>query len=283
MNCCRPETIEDAVSYASNPNAKFLAGGTDLVLQIRQGRVKPSLIIDLGHIKGLKLIEKDGDYLFVGSMVTFAQLEKNRLVCRHIPPLQNLCQTMGSPQIRNQATIGGNLGNCSPAADALPLLLAAETEVVIHSTRGAEIIPLNELLKTENLLSQGSLIVGFRIPDRDYLYGFAKLGRREAMAIARLNAAIGLKISYSDHEPRAEKVNVAIGSVSRRTFISNEVAQALEGEKINHEWYEKLIFTAKNVVRTVLGDRASAPYKREAIAGVVNQALISIKGELGHD
>ncbi|MBP1759613.1 MAG: aerobic-type carbon monoxide dehydrogenase, middle subunit CoxM/CutM-like protein, partial [Firmicutes bacterium] len=257
--------------------AVFLAGGTDLVLHMRTGKVQPSEIIDLGKISVLREIKITDGFLDIGSMATFAELGENELVSQNAYALWQACQTMGSPQIRNQATLGGNLGNCSPAADGLPALLALGAEVHLISREGEEIVPLSTLLSRTPLLEQGTLIRGFRIPLQGLQSGFAKLGRRKALAIARLSVAVAVETNGT----RVENVRVALGAVGRRAFVSEALSQELSGQELNEAWLEKGVLEVQRIVREALGTRASAPYKRVAVSGVFREALASIISEGG--
>ena len=277
MNYFQPLSVSDAVKIAQTTEAAFLAGGTDLVLHMQTGKIHPTALIDLGKIIELKEIKETDGYLDIGSMATFAELGRSELVSRNALALWLACQTMGSPQIRNQATLGGNLGNCSPAADGLPPLLALGAEVHLISRAGDEVVPLETLLSRTTILSQDTLIRGFRIPLKGLLSGFAKLGRRRALAIARLSVAVAIELE----DNHVGKVRVALGAVGKRAFLSEALAQELSGEELNEAWIEKGVEGVQRVVREALGTRASAPYKRVAVSGVFREALGSFIPEGG--
>lgn len=272
MKYYKPKSVREAVEIAQTSEADFLAGGTDLVLHMQTGKIQPIALIDLRMIPELKVIRESDGFIEIGSMTTFAEMEQNQLINKNAYALWLACQTMGSPQIRNQATLGGNLGNCSPAADGLPPLLALGTEVHLISSNGSELVPLENLLTRSPLYAKDTLIQGFRIPLKGLKSGFAKLGRRRALAIARLNVAVAVEMNGDI----ATQVRVALGAVGRRAFLSESLAQELSGQKINEAWIEKGIEQVQLVVREALGARASAPYKRVAVAGVFREALGSL-------
>ena len=269
MKYFQPRSVSEAVEIAQTSEATFLAGGTDLVLHMQTGKVQPKALIDLGKISELREIKATDGYLEIGSMATFAEIGQNKLVSQNAFALWQACQTMGSPQIRNQATLGGNLGNCSPAADGLPPLLALGAEVYLISREGEEIISLAELLSRTPLMSRETLIRGFRIPQQGLKSGFAKLARRRALAIARLSVAIAVELEGT----QVGKVRVAIGAVGRRALLSESLGEVLSGQELNEAWIEKGIEEVKRVVRVALGERASAPYKRVAVSGVFREAV----------
>lgn len=271
MKYFQAQSVKEAIEIAQTTEAAFLAGGTDLVLHMRTGKIQPIALIDLGKISELKVIRETEGYLEIGSMVTFGEMGQNELIYKHAHALWLACQTMGSPQIRNQATLGGNLGNCSPAADGLPPLLALGSDVQLISGQGDEVVALESLLGRTPLLSQGTLIRGFRIPLSRLQSGFAKLGRRRALAIARLSVAVAVEVDGN----QASKVRVALGAVGKRAFLSESLAQDLSGQEMNEAWIESGIEQVQRVVREALGARASAPYKRVAVSGVYREALAS--------
>jgi len=277
MKYYQPRSVSEAVDLARTSEATFLAGGTDLVLHMQTGKAQPNTLIDLGKISELREIKETDGYVEIGSMATFAEIGQNNLVSQNAFALWQACQTMGSPQIRNKATLGGNLGNCSPAADGLPPLLALGADVHLLSRTGEELIPLASLLSRTPLMPQDTLIRGFRIPLRGLQSGFSKLGRRQALAIARLSVAVAIEVEGG----QVGKVSVALGAVGRRAFLSEVLALALSGQELNEAWFEKGIEVVQRVVREALGERASAPYKRVAVSGVFREAVASFKPEGG--
>ena len=272
MNYLQPKKIEEAVLLAQSPGAFFLAGGTDLILQVRKGKVYPHVLIDLGKIPELRSIEVFEDYLIIGSMVTFDDCLRSVDIRDKAFALWQACQTMGSPQIRHQATIGGNLGNCSPAADALPPLLVLGTLVELVSAEGKEVLPLSDLLERNPMLKQGTLVKAFRIPLNGLVSGFSKLGRRQALSISRLSVAISLK----PIDKRPVELRIALGAVGKRPFLANELTRNLQGKVMDEEWIQMVCSDAQHLVKDILGSRASAPYKSVAVGGVIRKALTQV-------
>ena len=277
MHYFQPQSLSEAVKIAQNEEAMFLAGGTDLVLQMQTGKLQPAALIDLGKISELRDIKVTEGFLDIGSMATFSEMGKSEHVFYNARALWQSCQTMGSPQIRNQATLGGNLGNCSPAADGLPPLLALGAEVHLISPMGEEAVSAANLLSRNPFLAKGTLIRGFRIPLNGRKSGFAKLGRRRALAIARLSVAVEVELDAG----LVKNVRVALGAVGRRAFLSDSLAQVLSGSELNEAWMNKGLDGVQKVVREALGSRASAPYKRAAVAGVFREAVSAFYPEGG--
>jgi len=247
-----------------------LAGGTDLILKLREGRLKPGLVVDLGKIKELKGIRQDGETIFLGSMTTFAEAEVSKLLGKYAPALAQAAAAVGSPQIRNQGTFGGNLVNASPAADSVPALLALGAVVHLMGTKGAKKVPLEDLLPLKEL--NGEIVSGFSFKiNETRSSSFVKLGRRNALAIARINMALAAEVDAG----RLFGVRLALGAVGPYAFRAETVEKLLEGRtvaeaaKIAAEGLEELVIEK-------LGDRPSAPYKSRAVRGLAEQALEKI-------
>ncbi|HWJ03233.1 MAG TPA: FAD binding domain-containing protein [Verrucomicrobiae bacterium] len=274
MNFYQPTTIEEALALAG-PNTRFLAGGTDLVLQMREGKIMPKTLIDLGRIQQLQQVIRNGAWLEIGSMVTFSNLSDHELVRSHAHALWQACRTMGSPQVRNQATIGGNLGNNSPAADGLPPLLVLDARVKVAVPQGEKLLPIAEVIKTP--LPYDHLIVGFCIPLNQWQSGFAKLGRRNALAIARLSVALAVQSEGN----RVKDIRVALGAVGRQAFLADDLAKSLVNQSVDETWIELAVAEAKKVVGQALGERPSAAYKRVAAGGVMRKAIQSLALQKG--
>ncbi|CAA7602981.1 CO dehydrogenase flavoprotein C-terminal domain [Acididesulfobacillus acetoxydans] len=269
MYYIRPQTLAKALEAGEEPGMLYLAGGTDLILKLRRREVQARGLVDLQAVAELRQIRAGGDWLEIGAMVSFADLLNNDTAAQEARALWLACSSMGAPQIRNQATLGGNLANCSPAADSLPALLVLQAQVRLLSRSGEVLLPLAEVLGRTPLWQPGTLLAGFRLPLRAGVSGFAKLGRRQALAIARLSAAVALR----EENGRACGVRVAFGAAGKRAFLSLDLAEELNGLVLDRGFTELACRQAKKVISRALGERASAPYKKEAVAGVVREAL----------
>ncbi|KLU60361.1 nicotinate dehydrogenase FAD-subunit [Peptococcaceae bacterium CEB3] len=273
MYYVRPETVAEVLEAGEKPGMLYLAGGTDLILKLRRQEVQARGLVDLQAVAELRRIRVEGDRLEIGAMVSFADLLNNDQVATEARALWLACRSMGAPQIRNQATLGGNLANCSPAADSLPALLVLQAQVRLLSHSGETLVPLAELLERTPLWPSGTLLAGFRLPLTGGASGFAKLGRRQALAIARLSAAVALR----EENGRASGVRLAFGAAGKRAFLSADLAEKLNGLVLDGGFTEVACREARKVISRALGERASAPYKREAVAGVVREALASVE------
>jgi len=145
MDVLLPRTLDEALDQkAAYPQAVCLAGGTDVMVEINFGRARPEVIIDVSQLEELKGSQREKGHWFLGAGATYTQVIAQ---LAEVKPLVEASRSVGSPQIRNRGTVGGNLGTASPAGDALPVLAAFDTEVVVASRRGRRSIPWNEFLK----------------------------------------------------------------------------------------------------------------------------------------
>ena len=280
----QPGTVAEAVAcLAKSPGTtKILAGGTDLIIQLREGSVTPDYILDLGHIQDLRGVGEADNCLVIGSMTTFTAIEYNPLVRKYIPMLAQAAGSVGSPQIRNSGTIGGNLANAATAADTVPALLALEARAVLASGRGERQVAIGELLAGINKthIAKDEILVKFivPIPAGSTCGTFVKLGRRKALAIARLN--LGLTVSLQE-EGSISKVTLALGAVGTTAYRVHEVEEYLTGKMPAPEIFEAAGELVLQVVANKLGSRPTASYKKTIAKAALKRALAQVGTECG--
>lgn len=273
----QPHSLPDALELLATlpPGYRLLAGGTDVVPALRSGELKVEGLIDLSRIADLRGIEQIGDRIRIGCLTTFNQVARSETLRHHAAVLAEAASVVGSPQIRNLGTIGGNIINASPAADTVPALVALEAEVKLCSRRQERFLKVDQLLcgagKTNLLPGELAHSVYFDIPPSNTRSGFVKLGRRNALAIARLSAAA--VITLDDSWNKIIRARVALGAVAPNPFRSEELENLLTGAEIFPELIDEAAAMASAVVAARLGARPSAPYKREAVKGVIRVLL----------
>ncbi|MEN1759033.1 FAD binding domain-containing protein [Anoxynatronum sibiricum] len=254
--------------------AKLLAGGTDLIIKMREGHVKPAVLIDISSMDKTRIIEAQGHEIHIGSTATFSEIQEHPLFQEDLAAIAAAARSVGSPQIRNRATIGGNICNASPAADLLPPLLAMEAMTVLRSKEASRLLPLSDFLvgkektalKSEEMLER----VWFRqLEDRSGL-GFSKLGIRNALAIARLSMAVYLKL---DATGRCLKARVASGALGLTAQRENEVEAFLQQQVIDETIIDQAAQVLERTTAQRLAGRSTLPFKRHAVQGVFRDAL----------
>jgi CO/xanthine dehydrogenase FAD-binding subunit len=226
MEVLLPHSLDEALAIKGDrPEATPIAGGTDLMVDLNFGRRRPVAMVDVSRLPELASWREEDGHVFLGAGLTYATIVKEMPVFK---PLVQASRSVGSPQIRNRGTVGGNLGTASPAGDALPVLAAYDAEVVVRSrARGERSMPWHAFLTgpKKTALAADELILGARWPRRRGPGSFSKIGTRNAMVIAV--AGLCLVIDEDGH-----RVNVALGSVGptilRATEAEQQIAAAMQ-------------------------------------------------------
>src|SRR6266508_4268027 len=193
MDFLQPRSLQEALELrAARPEALPIAGGTDVMVELNFDRARPRAILDLGRVPELEGFQREDGRLRLGARLTYTEAVDQ--LGGLLPGLAIASRTVGSPQIRNRGTIGGNLGSASPAGDAHPPLLAAGAEVEVASTRGSRRLPVGEFFTgpKRSALRDDELIAAVHVPAAAGPQQFAKVGTRNAMVIAVCSFAIAL-------------------------------------------------------------------------------------------
>ncbi|GAB4115207.1 MAG: hypothetical protein Kow00103_09840 [Candidatus Caldatribacteriota bacterium] len=274
--------IEEVLDYLDKlEKVKILAGGTDLIVNIHKKSPRlPSFqyLLDISNIEELKNITLRNQFLEIGSLVTHTQLIEDTLIANYFPLLQFAAQTIGSPQIRNRGTIGGNIVNASPAADLIPPLIALRARVELVSPGGKRELTLTEFLTGpyQTKLQENELLTTIRIPllTEGYFTSFKKIGRRKSLSIARLSLALVTRI---DSENIFQDSRIVPGSATPYPQSFSVTEEAVNGKRttdLNLEEIGEII--AKEMI-SITGKRWSTPYKSKAIAALIRRALEEIR------
>jgi CO/xanthine dehydrogenase FAD-binding subunit len=223
MEFLQPTTWAEALQMKSaHPEAMPIAGGTDVMVEINLDRHRPASIIDLTRVGELAEWWMDGELLRIGAGVTYATIISE--LGDRLPGLAMASRTVGSPQIRNRGTVGGNLGSSSPAGDAHPPLLASGAVVELASTSGSRRIPAREFFTGPklNAMKKNELIAAFLVEPAKGPQQFSKVGTRNAMVIAVCSFAISL-------DPERRHIGTGIGSAAPTPVVAGEAEKFLEG------------------------------------------------------
>ncbi len=267
--------LSEALSEATEAS-RILAGGTDLIISLHKEEIQPDLIIDVSSMRDLRYIKEEDGYVRIGAATTVAEINECRLIEENAKCLQRACEKFGSTQIRNRATIGGNIANASPAGDLLPPLMALDADVSVLDKDGNEkYLPLEQIMvgpgKTSLSHEEAIVEVRFRAHSRPWKGTFVKLGTRRAVTISRICLAVNLKIDDTDGLICDAKI--ALGAVGKTAYKVGELEKAVQGEVARMELREKFAKNLSEVIQASIPGRASLPYKKYAIEGVVYQAF----------
>jgi CO/xanthine dehydrogenase FAD-binding subunit len=276
LSYVRPQTLEAALDHLDRHGSatQILAGGTDLVLDLRSGGVRPAFILDvsrLPELKGISLIEEG---LSVGAGVTLAEIEASKLLQREAPALWKCAFTFASRQIRNAATIGGNVAHCSPCGDTVPPLVIHEACAVLAAKKGIRSVPVEQIASGPYAcaLPPDEIILRFILKPADGITfcDFQKIGRRKELAIARLNAAA---MARQEPDGRIAFLRFSLGSCTPTPQRLPEVEDHLVGRTPTPEriWEAGRILAERTIALT--GRRPSTAYKESAIQGLFFRML----------
>jgi CO/xanthine dehydrogenase FAD-binding subunit len=272
-----PAGVDELVAALAQatPQTRLLAGGTDLVRAIRLPGTEPDLLIDLTGLSELALVRLDGEALRVGALCTFTQLQWDPLVRTHALCLSLAAAQVGSAQIRNVGTIGGNIANASPCADGATALTALGAEVTTVDGAGASRTrPIAEVLlgSGRTSLAHDEAITEFSFPalGPEYRSAFAKIGSRTAVSVARLSAALAVRSDALSGTIAGAQI--ALGAVGEVAFRAQELERSLEGLSADEETARLFAEGCVAAVRGSIPGRYSLPYKQHAAVGLAYDA-----------
>jgi carbon-monoxide dehydrogenase medium subunit len=267
-----PISVEAAIGAlaGADAEARVLGGGTDLLVQIRGGRVKPSLIVDLKAIPGAMGVRQGPDGGFViGAATSGAVLGETAALVRAWPGVVEGANLIGSTQVQGRASLGGNLCNASPAADSVPGLVAARAVAVVVGPSGQREVPVENIPAGpgRTSLGKGEFVMEIRLPPRPPKSGDAYLRfiPRTEMDIAVVGAAVNLILDASGVVTEA---HVALGAVAPTVLLVADAGQALVGSKVDDAALAKLDAAARAACRPISDKRGTAEFRTQ-IAGVL--------------
>ena len=273
-----PTTAEAAAQLLSGAKglAKTLAGGTDLLIQMRSGRVEPSLLVDMKAIPEMTSIAvENGGYRF-GAAVAAMVLVENADFAKTWPGVTEAVKLIGSIQIKGRATVGGNVCNASPAADSVPALIAAGAIARIVGPNGRREVPVEAIATGpgKTSLASGEIVTSFLLPKRPARSGDAYLRfiPRTEMDIAVVGAGINLAL---DDKGVCTSARVSLGAVAERALLVPEGAAALVGSTVDANALERLAAAASAACRPIDDKRGTKEY-RIKVAGVLAKRAAAI-------
>jgi CO/xanthine dehydrogenase FAD-binding subunit len=259
----------------ATPSSRLLAGGTDLIRSMHQDHWEPDLLIDLSGLRELDFVRLEMGTLHIGSMTTFAELHADPLVRRHARCLAEAAVQVGSAQIRNVATVGGNIANASPCADTVTALVALDADVrTIDGSGRLSTRPLKEILvgsgRTSLAPDEAITEVAFAALGADQRATFAKIGSRSTVTVARLSVA--LVVSFEADTGVLTDARVALGAVGEAAFRDARLEDLLEGRPANEESARLFAAGCVDAVQRAIPGRYSLPYKERAALGLAYDA-----------
>lgn len=272
-----PQNLDEALAILHGaPNGlRIVAGGSDVIVQLRDGVIRPQKLLNILSVKELRFVRKQDGRIHIGALSTYHDITTSPLTRDYAWPLVDASGQIGAVQLQNTATLGGNLGNASPAGDTLPPLYALDAIVVARNKSEAREIPIEEFyvsyrktaLKPDELIAE----VHFKELGNDDRGAYRKLGLREANAISIVDVATVLR--GRDSEGAFREARVALGAVAPTIRRSRACEQALSQKPITREILKSASRLATNDAVPIDDIRGSAKYRKEVVASLVYEAL----------
>jgi carbon-monoxide dehydrogenase medium subunit len=274
----RPDSMDDAMAaLREKDNPCLLAGGTDLLIGMKTNTVRPRCIIDLKGVPDIDRIEYNGGFK-IGALATTRDIEVSPLFREKIPVLSEAAATLGSIQIRNRATVGGNLCHGSPAADMAAILLAMDGKAKIVSDNGEKTIGLEQFFSGPNRTAVGEhdILAQIIIPEKmeQFKGVYLKHGPRKAMDIGIVNIAIVLDADFKSGV--CNQILIALGAVAPTPIRAKKAEALLNGNELKPDLIDRAAAAAAGETNPITDFRASAGYRRDLVKNLVARGIQQI-------
>lgn len=248
MESYRPKNLEEILACLDRmtENSKVIGGGTDLIIRLKMGMCRPDALCYLGHVEGLKTIVMEEERIVIGAYATMTAIAEHPDVIRYYPALMDAAADVGSLQIRNNGTIGGNIGNASPAGDLIPVLYLYQAAVEIMGPEGTRMAGIDQVLVRpgRTSLAYNEAITRIFLPKPDLISSFVKLGARKKVTIARIDIALGLRMDGG----HVEEICLYAGAIAPKPVRVTEAEEYLKGRALN----ETVILDAAQILSDLI-------------------------------
>jgi carbon-monoxide dehydrogenase medium subunit len=269
----QPQTLKEAFSLMEKlkGRAKYIAGGTDILVRIKQKAIHPDTLISLRGIDGLKTVKHNGA-LSIGSMIPFRDLEGDPVIARDYPSLARAVSVLANPQVRNVATMGGNLCNSAPSADCAPPLLVMQAHLKLQGPGGEREVPIDKFFTGpgENCMEAEEVLTQIQVPKKAKHTGmaFLKVGR-VAQDIAVVNAAVLLVMD----KKKCQECRLAVGAVAPVPLRLRSVEKLIAGEQIGPELLDRVSQMVEQEVSPITDVRSTEAYRRIMSGVLIKRAI----------
>ncbi|OFX39433.1 MAG: hypothetical protein A2X08_11930 [Bacteroidetes bacterium GWA2_32_17] len=280
-NYHRPKSVAETIEVLnSSDNAAILAGGTDILVEIKKGIRQHSDLVSLSDVSELKIISEDKNNVYIGTAMTHNEVIKSDVICKFLSCLSQACSKIGSEQVRNMATIGGNICTAASCCDTAPVLLAYNASIEIVGKGGKRTIPLKDffVFNKKTTLKQGEIVTKIIVPKPAKGTGvhYEKFGLREAMSISVVSVAVNITVENNSILNSC----VVIGAVAPTPRISKNATDLLNGSNLSDlkegsEILEKIGQAASNDSIPIDDIRGGAQYRRDILTTLTQRAILS--------
>jgi CO/xanthine dehydrogenase FAD-binding subunit len=271
----KPSGLNEALQFLEDHGEEttLVAGGTDVMVDLRSGRLRTRYLMDISRLRDLKGIETEGGAVTVGAGVTISELCTSNTLKRLAPALQKAGLKFGSAQIRNMATIGGNVAHCSPCGDTVPPLIIHEAQAVLISQEGERKVPVESLAAGpyQSAIFPHEILSRFLLkPVRGSFSDFQKIGRRRELAISRISMAV---MAEREGSGRINFIRLALGASTPTPRRMEEIENLLAGKVLEGDTIWEAGSSLASKMIEISGRRPSAVYKEKAVQGLLMRLL----------
>ncbi len=269
----RPRNLAEAINLLGElKGSRILAGGTDLLVDLKQGSVQAENLISLQFVRELKGVKEEEGRIRIGAMVTPHEIQSNALIRKHLPALAGAARTMASPQIRSMATVGGNIASAVPSADLPPSLIAADATIILDCGTPRE-VRLAEFFAgpRETVCGPGEVLVSIMIPLPPPCTGisYQKMTLREANSLAVAGVASRLTLENN----KIKKAAVVLGAVAPTPLLAAVASEFLIGRVPSESLFRLAALRAKEEGKPISDIRGSAWYRKELVQVLTRRTL----------
>lgn len=274
----RPKVVDECVEALKKREEGWvlLAGGTDLIVHNRYLSKMVPGVIDLSGMEELRHIEERDDEIYVGAMVTMTEISKSPILKEHCTALTQAADKVGSTQIRNRATIGGNVANAAHCADTVPVLCAYQAmAILINANHEIKQIPVEELIigSCKTVLVDDEMIMGFMIPKTEGISAFGKIGSRKAVTISKINGCVYL----STVGKQIKSSRIFMGSVGVTPSRCELIEKAIEHQNLDELEISVVRDASKNQIESLIPNRSSKKYKSSAVQAMMEDVIEDLR------
>jgi CO/xanthine dehydrogenase FAD-binding subunit len=275
----QPTSLQEASGLLKNKGAggRFLAGGTDLVIAIKEKGLIPKYVVDLKRVPGLSGIRENADgSITIGALTTMREIETDSLLNKKYPFLCQSAAEVGSIQIRNRATVGGNMANATPSADVAPSLIALNATAKIVDAGGERMVVLEDFFRGpgQTVMSPDEILTEIIIPKTSpQLVGeYIKFSPRDMMDLAYVGVAVAYVIAA---DKRCSGVRIVLGAVAPTPIRARNAEALFEGQFLSEELAAKVAAVAAQESKPISDVRSSAEYRRAMVEAMTKRALLN--------
>lgn len=275
----QPTTLEEASRLLRDKGSggRFLAGGTDLVIAIKEKGLIPKYVVDLKKVPGLSGIRENADEsITIGALTTMRAIETDSLLNKKYPFLCQSAAEVGSIQIRNRATVGGNMANATPSADVAPSLMALNATAKISDSGGERIVPLEKFFRGpgQSIMSPEEILTEITIPKTspELVGEYIKFSPRDMMDLAYIGVAVAYNLG---RDKKCDRVRIVLGAVAPTPIRANNSEALLEGKVLTEELAAKVGDEAARESKPISDVRSSADYRRAMVGVMTKRALLN--------